>query len=158
VLQWVSINQLPDPTGSANKILSTDGVNFIWIDKPATPPPAVSDVAVTDTSYSISDGTKKVLIQTGSGTAPLSGGRDASVAVNFPVAFAAAPIFIGSTPRYDGTVSNFGNAPIPHASARSASGFTAAFAAGERDDSNSGFNFNTAIPFDWVAIGLVAIT
>lgn len=157
VLQWVAINQLPDPTGSGGKILSTDGVNYIWIEAPKTPPPAVSDVAVSDTGFSISDGTKKVLIQTGTVNAPLTGGRDASVAVNFPTPFNAAPMWIGITPRYDGTVSNFGNAPIPHAAARTSTGFTAAFAAGERDDSNSGFNFNTPIPFDWIAIGLVNV-
>jgi len=157
VYAWAAIYQLPDPTGSANKILGTDGVNFIWQDPPKTPDPAVSDVAVTDTSVSISDGTKKILIQTGVGTAPNVGGRDTSVDITFPTAFNAAPIFIGITPRYAGTVSALGNAPIPHVSAKSTTGFTAAMAAGERDDTSSGFNFNADITFDWVAVGLVAV-
>lgn len=154
---WAAIYQLPDPTGSANKILGTDGVNFIWQDPPKTPDPAVSDVAVTATSFSISDGTKKVLVQTGTGTAPNVGGRDTSVDITFPTAFNANPMWIGITPRYAGTVSAYGNAPIPHVGNRSATSFTAAFAAGERDDTNSGFNFNAEIPFDWIAVGLVNV-
>lgn len=157
VYAWAAIYQLPDPTGSANKIVSTDGVNFIWIDPPATPPPAVSDVDVTATGVTISDGTSKILIQTGTGTAPNVGGRDTNLAVTFPTPFNASPLFVGITPRYAGTVSALGNAPIPHVSAISATAFTAAFAAGERDDTNSGFNFNTAITFDWVAIGMVNV-
>lgn len=154
---WASIYQLPDPTGSSGKILGTDGVNFIWQDPPKTPDPAVSDVAVTATSFSISDGTKKVLIQTGTGTAPNVGGRDTSVDITFPTAFNSTPIWVSATPRYTGTVSALGNAPIPHVSAKSATAFTANFAAGERDDTSSGFNFNAEIPFDWIAIGLVNV-
>lgn len=157
VLQWAAINQVPDPTGAGGKILGTDGVNFVWQAPPATPPPAVSDVDVTANGVTISDGTSKIVIQTGTGTAPNVGGRDTNVAITFPTAFSANPFFIGITPRYGGTVSNFGNAPIPHVSAYSATGFTAAMAAGERDDTNGGFNFNAAIPFDWVAIGLVPV-
>lgn len=157
VMSWANIIQPPDPTGQSGKVLGTDGANLIWQPAPTTPPPATSDVAVLANGVTISDGTKKILIQTGTGTAPNVGGRDTSVAVTFPTAFSGNPMFIGITPRYGGTVSNYGNAPIPHVSAYSATGFTAAMAGGERDDTNSGFNFNTAIPFDWVAIGLVAV-
>lgn len=157
VYAWAAINQVPDPTGSADKVLGTDGVNFIWVAKPATPPPAVSDIDVTTVGMTASDGTAKLQIITGTGSAPNVGGRDTNVAISFPTAFNANPVFVGITPRYGGTVSAFGNAPIPHVSAISPTGFTAAFAAGERDDTNAGFNFNAAIPFDWIAIGFVNV-
>jgi hypothetical protein len=155
VMSWASIIQPPDPTGQAGKILGTDGTNLTWQNPPATPPPAVSDIDVTTVGMTASDGTAKLQIITGTATAPNVGGRDTNIAVTFPTAFNANPLFVGITPRYGGTVSAFGNAPIPHVSAISPTGFTAAFAAGERDDTNAGFNFNAAIPFDWVAIGLV---
>lgn len=154
-LLWVAIRQPPDPAGQTGKILASDGANIIWQNPPVVPPPPESDVAVSTVGVSISDGTRKILIQTGTSTAPNVGGRDTSVAVTFPTAFNANPLFIGITPRYGGTVSALGNAPIPHVSSYNSAGFTAAMAAGERDDTGSGFNFNAAIPFDWVAIGLV---
>lgn len=153
-LLWVPIRQPPDPAGQIGKILGSDGVNIIWQNPPVTPPPATSDVAVLSNGVTISDGTKKILIQTGSGTAPNVGGRNTNVAITFPTAFNATPFFIGVTPNYN-TISPFGNAGIPRISVKSATGCTVNFTAGELDDSNSGFNFNAAIPFDWVAIGLV---
>jgi hypothetical protein len=155
VMSWASIIQPPDPTGQGGKILGTDGSNLIWQAPPATPPPAVSDIDVTTVGMTASDGTAKLQIITGTATAPNVGGRNTNVAVNFPTPFLANPLWVGITPRFGGTVSAFGNAPIPRVSALSATGFTAAFTAGELDDSNAGFNFNGAIAFDWVAIGLV---
>lgn len=157
VMSWAALILIPDPTGQSGKILGTDGSNILWQAPPATPPPAVSDVAVSDTGFSVSDGTKKVLIQTGTGTAPNVGGRDTNVAITFPTAFIAEAMAVLVIPRYSGNVSSLGNAPIPHLSAKSATGFTVVMSAGERDDTGSGFNFNAAIPFDWVAIGLVAV-
>ncbi len=154
VMSWASILQVPDPTGQAGKVLGTDGANTIW-QTPATPVNGTSDVDVSTTGFSINDGTHKVLIQTGSGTAPNVGGRDTNVAITFPTAYSAEVLWVGVTPRYSGNVSALGNAPIPHLSTKSATGFTVVMSAGERDDTGSGFNFNAAIPFDWVAIGLV---
>lgn len=156
ILSWSSILQVPDPTGQSGKILGTDGANLTWQAVPV-PENGTSDVDVTTAGVTINDGTAKIQILTGTAQTPNSGGRDASVAVTFTPAFLAAPLFIGITPRYGGTVSTYGNAPIPHVSVRDGNGFTAALAGGERDDSNSGYNFNTAITFDWVAIGMVAI-
>lgn len=155
VLRWVNIIQPPDPTGQSGKVLGTDGANLIWQAIP-TPENATSDVAVSDAGVSISDGTKKILIQTGSGSAPNVGGRDMGFAVTFPTAFIAEAMWVGVTPRYAGTVSALGNAPIPHLTTKSATGFAGVMSAGERDDTGSGFNFNAAVPFDWVAIGLVS--
>lgn len=156
-LLWVPIRQPPDPAGQVGKILGSDGANIIWQNPPATPPPATSDVAVGTTNVSISDGTRKFLIQTGTATAPNVGGRDTSVSVNFPTAYSGNPLYVGVTPRYSGTVSALGNAPIPHLSSFSNTSFTVVMSAGERDDTGSGFNFNAAIPFDWVAFGLVVV-
>lgn len=156
-LLWVPIRQPPDPSGQIGKILGSDGASYIWQNPPATPPPAVSDITITTIGGNFSDGTRRLLIQTGTATAPNVGGRDTSVAVTFPTGFAGNPFFVGITPRYSGTVSSLGNAPIPHVSTTGPTGFTAAMAAGERDDTGSGFNFNAAIPFDWFAIGLIAV-
>lgn len=156
VMSWAAIIQPPDPTGQSGKILGTDGANLIWQAVPE-PENATSDVAVSDTGVSISDGTKKILIQTGSGSAPNVGGRDMGFSVTFATAFLAEPIWVGVTPRYAGTVSPLGNAPIPHLTTKSPTGFSGVMSAGERDDTGSGFNFNAAVPFDWIAVGLVSV-
>jgi hypothetical protein len=156
VMLWQTILQPPDPTGQSGKILGNDGINFIW-QTPPDPVDGVSDVAVSTTGVSINDGTHKILIQTGSGSAPNVGGRDMGFSVVFPTAFNAEAMWVGVTPRYAGTVSALGNAPIPHLTTKSATGFSGVMSAGERDDTGAGFNFNAAVPFDWVAIGLVAI-
>lgn len=155
-LQWTAIRQVPDPTGQSGKFLSTDGVNMSWVNGPSTPPPATSDVDVLANGVTISDGTSKILIQTGTGSAPNVGGRNTNVAITFGTAFNAPPLFVGITPTYN-SVSPFGNGAIPRVSVQSATGCTVNFTAGELDDSNSGFNFNAAIPFTWVAIGLVNV-
>lgn len=154
VLSWADIIQPPDPTGQSGKVLGTDGANLFW-QAPPTPVDGTSDVVVSATGVSINDGTKKILIQTGTATAPNVGGRDTSISITFPTAFSAEAMWVGVTPRYAGTVSALGNAPIPHLSTKSATGFSVTMSAGERDDTGSGFNFNAAIPFDWIAIGLV---
>jgi len=156
LLLWAPISQLPDPSGASGKILGTDGVNFIWQAPPATPPPAVSDIAISGNGGTFSDGDHKLQILQGTATAPNIGGRGTQVDVTFATAFTNTPaVFV--IPRFSGSVSAFANAPIPRISAVSATAFTAAFTAGELDDSNSGFNFNAEIPFDWIAFGQVAV-
>jgi hypothetical protein len=154
-MSWASIIQPPDPTGQGGEDPRHGRDQPDLAESASDPPPAVSDIDVTTVGMTASDGTAKLQIITGTATAPNVGGRDTNIAVNFPTPFLANPLWVGITPRFGGTVSAFGNAPIPRVSALSATGFTAAFTAGELDDSNAGFNFNGAIAFDWVAIGLV---
>lgn len=157
VMAWASILQVPDPTGQAGKILGTDGTNPVWQAPPKTPDPATSDVDVTTTGVTISDGTAKLMIITGTATAPNKGGRNTDIVVPFATPFKDAPLYVGITPQYAGNVSAYGNAPIPRVANKAPTGFSAAFTAGELDDSNGNFNFNTAITFDWIAIGLVNV-
>lgn len=150
VLQWAEIRQLPDPTGSSGKVLSTDGTNFTWIDKPADGSDGTSpDTSSTSTSATIAG----FLIQTGSATAAASGSDSTSKAVTFGVEYDSAALFVGITPT---TVSQNGPCQVTWnlTAAPTKSGFTVAFDVSEGNSGDS--KVNNDVPFDWVAFGIKA--
>lgn len=149
VMSWQPLNQVPDPTGSAGKILGTDGVNFLW-QAPPTPPTA--PITVGATNIKIGDGTSAFMIQTGTATAPASGSDSTSLAVVFPTPFTTC-LGVCLTPAPGGQPSG----PIvPYLSApATATGFTAGFDPAE-GGSGSGEVLNN-VAFNWVAFGIVPV-
>lgn len=152
LMQWAEIRQMPDPTGQDGKYPVADGSGYILVSPPVPPTPPAPLIAVTATSVSLDDaGTapNKFLIQTGTGSAPASGGRDTSGAVVFPVAFGTL-LHVGVTPQGTGFP---GDIPRQSMAAQSAAGFTIAFKTGENSTSGV-WDINSPIPFTWVAFGI----
>lgn len=154
VMSWAEILQVPDPTGSADKVLSTDGTTLTWIAKPtdgAAGADGVANVAQTATSCTVMD----MLLQTGTGTGTNVGGRTQDASVTFGTAFTSAPLFIGIQVT-NASLSGFGNMPSWSIATSSTTGFTVKFTMGELDDSQSGFDFNSAVTFKYFAMGVNA--
>lgn len=156
-LLWADILQLPDPTGQAGKVLSTDGTNFTWVAKPAdgTAGTAGTNAAVTVTPSSVkwSNGTGDLAyIQTGSGSAPASGAHTTSTSITFPVAFKTAPkVFIEVS---SSTFASSGYLVAHSVTGVTTTGFNVAFDTNSSDGSNG--NIVSAAPFDWIAFGTIA--
>ena len=149
VMSWADILQVPDPTGSSNKILSTDGTTLSWIDKPADGAAGTSDVAQDATSLKVVD----MALRTGSATGTSAGGRTQSVSVVFGTPFTTAPVWIGIQVT-SSSLSSFGNMPSWSIPTVSTTGFTVKFTMGEMDDSQAGFDFNAGVAFKYVAMGV----
>ena len=145
---------LPDPTGSAADLVRVnsdgDGYELYTFTAPEAPE---LDITVGTAEFIVGDGsstTKQVLLM-GSATGASVGGRTQSVTVTYSTAFASTPKV--SVTRTGGAVSSSGNSPIPCLTSTSASGFTVLWTMGEIDDSQSQYDFNAAVTFDWIAIG-----
>ena len=152
VMQWVDVREVPDPTGSANKVLGTDGTVLIWQTPPAPPaPPAAPDITVTSTSLSVGDGgPSKFLIQSGTATAPASGTVNTSATVTFPAAFETTlhvSVTLLSNSQPGGPVVTY------MTSAPSTTGFTVGFDVAEGNSSAA--SVVNPVPFSWVAFGTV---
>lgn len=141
--EWLSILQLPDPTGHANNILGTDGSVILWQTIASLNIPVIT---VAPNSYQIG----KLLIQVGTGSAPANGTSFTTVSVPFPVAYASTP-WVGITAT--GTGLNNTWVPPSMVTAMGTTSFTVLF------DSNTGFPglglFTSVQPFSWIAIGLM---
>lgn len=158
VLAWSPVLQLPDPAGSADKILSNDGVNYIWVAKPTNGTAGSNAaVAVTGTSATIGDGTAsqdRFFVQTGSGTINASGSPHAQLSVTFPTAFKACFVAIP-------TVTSTGDSILGPATIgainTSATGFTAyaSVSAHGGGSDHDQFIINN-VTFKWVAFGTLA--
>jgi hypothetical protein len=150
-LQWDSIRQAPDPTGSANKILSTDGSDLIWIAQPAIP---ASPVATTDTSVKITGASSVILDQWGTASIPASGAQIATGTITFPVAYTAVPNLQVTINKGSGVVAAgfIGDIGV---SAVSTTGATISWDLGV-DDVKSQYNLTSPLPIMWRAIGKVA--
>jgi hypothetical protein len=152
-LLWASIRQLPDPTGQANKVLSTDGTNFTWITKPADGAPGAAGtnaaVTVTPSSVKWSGGTGDLFfIQSGSASAPASGSPSTSLSVTFPVAFKAiAGVYVIPT---SNSFATDGKLVMPAITSKTTAGFTVGL-----DTNTTTDNIFGAVPFDWIAFGTV---
>lgn len=158
VLQWQQIVLLPDLAGTSGSILYSDGFIPYWGPPPAVPTPPTPAIAVTATSVSLDDGgtaPNKMLIQTGSAVTTGASGRLAQIAVTFPVAFSSTPVWVDVAVT-TGSLSSFGNMPTHAITASSATGFTVKFTMSELDDSQSGFDYNANVPFNYIAIGIIA--
>lgn len=147
VLVATTRREVPDPTGQADKVLSSDGTVLTWVAKPvdgAAGAAGVSDVTSSATGFTV--GTNSV--QLGDATCAASGTFKASDTVTFPVAFASAPrVFVLPT-------TNSHSAPVvPElTSAPSATGFTVSFDIAEGSGGSS--SVTNPIPYAWIAIGI----
>lgn len=142
------VRQVPDPTGNANKLLGTDGEDLNWVSRPADGAAGVSDTSTSATGYTI--GNKRVQWGTGSGTN--AGGRTQTVNITFPVAFSGTPNVVDVTVT-SSAVASGQNMPSHSVTSKSTTGFTVKFTMGELDDSQSQFNFNAGVAFDYIAVG-----
>lgn len=158
VLAWSSIQQLPDPTGSANKILSTDGVNFIFVDKPSNGTPGDSAaITVAPTKTTIGDGSPThdiFMVQSGSDTITASGASHAQKTITFPTAFKVCMIAIPTvTSTGDSILGPSTIGPIN----TSATGFTAyASVSAHGGGTNNDQKIVNNVTFNWVAFGTIA--
>ncbi|HET6725891.1 MAG TPA: hypothetical protein VFH85_07795 [Gammaproteobacteria bacterium] len=156
-LLWQNILLIPDPTGSTNYILSTDGANLLWIPQTEPEPPADPDIVVgTGTLLAgVSDDTNKFSLVTKSETCSASGGKTASVGVVFDTPFSATPVYIGIQCTGGGQTSA-GSFVHAQPTSPSASGFTASFSTltgGTSADNQAPSNITSTINFTYVAIG-----
>lgn len=156
-LLWDVIKQLPDPTGQSGKVVSTDGTTFTWIAKPADGGSGTNgtnaSVTVTSTSVKWSNGTGDMAyIQSGSDSAPASGGHTSSKSITFPVAFKGTPkVFVNAT---SSTFASAGYLAALSVTGQTTTGFNVSFDTNSSDGSNG--NIVSALPFDWIAFGTIA--
>jgi hypothetical protein len=94
IMEWAAISQLPDPTGSAGKVLGTDGSSWFPQSLPtAATIPTLPTTGVSNVSSTcVRIGT--CVIQTGTGTLPASGTTTPSVAITFGTAMASCSAVI----------------------------------------------------------------
>lgn len=85
-LLWDDVRQVPDPTGSAGRVLGTDGSLAFWEVKQTIPTLPTDGIDDTTTGFRI--GTQQ--FQVGSGSFPATGTQQSSQSVTFPVAFNSA--------------------------------------------------------------------
>lgn len=144
-----AIREVPDPTGSADKILSTDGTDLQWVAKPADGSDGTANVSQDSTGFTV----ENMAIVTGTGSGTNAGGRTQTANVTFPVAFTSVPVFVDVVPS-DTALSTYGNMPSWSVTSKSTAGFTVKFTMGELDDSQAGFDFNSAVDFAYIAVGV----
>lgn len=146
VLQWQQIVLLPDLTGTNGNILYSDGALPYW-----APPPSVvvPDPPIVNTGTSVKIGT--FLLQTGTATAPASGARQTSVSVTFPTVFTTCLAVLPSVRTANATAGL--QIAVPAVTTKNANGFTVQFDSDDFGQSNA--TFINAVPFDWVAVGIV---
>lgn len=139
---------LPDPAGNSGKLLGSDNEAWIPVARPANGAPGTSDTSTSATGFTI--GNKRV--QWGSGSGTNAGGRTQTATITFPVAFSAAPDVVKVTVT-NSSLSSFGNMPSASVTSKSTTGCTIKFTMGELDDDGSGFDFTSAVTFDYEATG-----
>ncbi len=154
ITQWVQIIQVPDMTGETGNILSNDGANPTWIPAPTVPQ---LDVVIGAASLQLgtSASATKFYLQKGSASAPASGSKNTSTSVVFPKKFEQL-WWVGVTQTHDG-VTAYSTLPQQSNTAQSASGFSVRFSTDENSTA-SGWNITSAVPFDWMAVGLIEVT
>ena len=142
VLQWVSVLEVPDPTGSSGKVLGNDGENLIW-----QAPPTPSSFAPVITPNSIKLGT--IMLQWGSDTIAPTGANTANKAFSFATTFTALYYVEATLNGSSGTSGGIG-IPVLSVGARSIAGATAFI-----DSNNDAFTIINSSPFTWFAVGSV---
>lgn len=150
VLQWLELQDIPDPTGQGGKILGSDGSSYVWQDPPETP-----TVPLTVGTASLQAGntnSKAFYIQSGTATAPASGTYTTSKAITFSKTFASV-LHVSVTPQ---AVEPGGPIVAYLTTPATTGGFTAVFDVAEGANANS--SIASDVPFSWIAFGLVNVT
>lgn len=157
VLSWGDIDLLPDQTGSDDYILSTDGINALWIPQPVIPAPPAPNTTISAGSFKQGGGANNfVLQQWGTGTAPAAPSvKQTSLAVVFPTAYTTAPD-VQVTPRGGPFAPGGANggyyADFSLTTPPSLTGFTVTFNT-DHGEANSDGNITSPITFGWHSIG-----
>lgn len=149
VLQWLALQEVPDPTGQGGKIIGSDSTGYIWQDPPADP-----EVPITVGAASLQAGntnSKAYYIQSGTDTAPASGTYTTTKAITFAKTFATV-LHVSITPF---GVQSGGPIVAYPTSAPTTGGFTAGFDVAE--GTNAQATINSSISFSWVAHGLIDV-
>lgn len=149
------IRQVPDPTGSANKVLGTDGTVLQWVAQPEIPEPDIV-VTATSTRVGISSSTTKALTQMGSDTAPATNYVISEKEVTFPVPFAAPPPYVGITVTKSNVTANGYGTDIAAINI-TATGFTASFNSDHGDAPAGAADIISPFGFIWFAAGTVVV-
>jgi hypothetical protein len=149
VLQWLALEETPDPTGQSGKILGSDGSSYVWQDPPADP--VVPITVGADNVQFGNTSSKAFYIQSGTSTAPASGAYTTSKALTFTKTFATI-LHVGVTPH---AVQPGGPVVAYLSSPPTTGGFTAVFDVAEGANANN--TIASDIPFSWVAVGLVNV-
>lgn len=151
---------LPDPTGSADYMLITDGVNWLLQPQPeeqVIPEPEVVITAVsvlTGVRVGTSDEETKFYAQFGSDSASASSTKTTTKAVTFPVAFSTVPkVFVSNKTGY---VNGGDTQPTVSAINPTTTGFTAQFST-QLGEGNSDSDITVAIDFDYAAFGTLEV-
>ncbi len=147
------IRQVPDPTGSANKVLGTDGTVLQWVAQPEIPQP---EIVIDSSSFraGTSSSTTKYIIQEGSDTAPSSNYVITDKIVTFPKEFASPPrVFLEVT---QGAVTLGGYLTDHSVTDKTTTGFTAHFNS-DHGTATGSADIAAPISFDWVAFGRIVI-
>lgn len=153
---WVAIRQVPDPTGQPDgNVLTTDGAgNTAWEPLPTPPVPPASptvDIGATSIELGESTGGDRFLIQTGTASAPASGGHTTTANVAFPTIFTAGALYAGAVAT-NFPVGAAGFGAVICATSISNSGFTISI---DTNDGGSGANIVNPVSLRWFAMGLV---
>lgn len=157
---WTALFQLPDPAGSAGYMVTVNPGATDYQLEPVPEPPVIPepDIAIGTADIAIGDGTYRLMIQTGTDTAPASGTRETNKAVTFPTAFTS--IFFAAATANISAVGSFGIGATSCATGYTAgspsTGCTFTFNSAD-DGGDSGYTIINNIPFNWFAIGLVAV-
>jgi hypothetical protein len=150
VLQWLQLQDVPDPTGQSGKILTSDGSSLVYTDPPADP--VVPITVGADNVQFGNTSSKAFYIQAGTATAPASGTFTTSKAITFAKTFATV-LHVGVMPQ---TVEPGGPVVAYLTTPATTGGFTAVFDVAEGANANN--TIASDIPFSWVAFGLVNVT
>lgn len=148
VALWGTVRQVPDPTGSANKILGTDGSSLIWQTAPVAP---TAPIVGTAGKVVLGTGANAWMEQIGTSTGPASGTYTITKSVTFPTAFSAIP-FVSVTVQ---TAYSGGPVVAYLASPPTTTGFSVTFDVAEGNSGNSIMNSDVA--FAWKASGNVSV-
>lgn len=150
VLLWEAIRQLPDPTGQADKLLSTDGTNFTWTAQQTLPNLPIT-VSSTGVQFGNTGG-KAFVVLTGSDSAPASGLTKTTKAITYGQTLATI-LYAGVQVT---SVSQAGGPVVAELSADPTNtGFTVSFDIAEGNSGQA--YFNNAVPFRWFVLGIVDV-
>lgn len=144
---WGTFFQLPDPTGSDNKMVVASGGGYVLQAQPTIP---ALPIVTTDTSIKVNN----MLDQWGTGSIPATGGAAvSSVTITFPTAYIATPNCSVNINRSSGVVA---------AGFIGCLGYTASptqltvFFDLNITETGSPYNLVSPVPITWRAVGKVA--
>lgn len=152
-LVWQPVLQVPDPTGLANYVLTSDGTGVpVWQQQEDPPTPADPDIVVGTTSFlaGLTDSPTKFDIRWGTATAPPSGSHDTSVAIEFDPPFKETPAVFAQIAQ--ASICPAGLIGCTGVSSTSINGATINVDVND-DDDRSQFNIISSVALMWVAIG-----